>query len=80
MVAQTPCAKERVHRGNQGGPARPQGPPKLALHGTREVKRLNLSRVHCFVYYTIDEEAGVVEIVALWGQEMAHQPDFVDED
>ena len=57
--------------------------PKLAVHGIRdgrEIRRLNLSRIHCYVYYTIDEEAGVVEVISLWGQEMAYQPDFVDED
>ena len=53
--------------------------PKLAVHGMRqglEVRRLNLKRIHCSLYYTINEAEGVVEIVALWGQEMAHQPDF----
>lgn len=45
-----------------------------------EVRRLNLSRIHCYVYYTINEEKGVVEVIALWGQETAHQPDFADED
>lgn len=60
-----------------------KGAPKLAVHGIRdgrEVRRLNLSRVHCYVYYTIDEEAGVVEVIALWGQEVAEQPDFVDDE
>lgn len=53
--------------------------PKLAVHGMRmglEVRRLNLRRIHCSLYYTINEADGVVEIVALWGQEMSHQPDF----
>jgi len=57
--------------------------PKLAVHGMREgleVRRLTLSRIHCYIYYTIDEAEGLVLIVSLWGQEMAHQPDFVDED
>lgn len=57
--------------------------PKLAVHGMREgleVRRLNLSRIHCYIYYTIDEAKDLVLIVSLWGQEMAHQPDFVDED
>jgi hypothetical protein len=57
--------------------------PKLAVHGVREgleVRRLNLSRIHCYAYYTIDEKAGVVEVIALWGQEVANQSDFVDED
>lgn len=57
--------------------------PKLAVHGMREgleVRRLNLSRIHCYIYYTIDEAKNLVLIVSLWGQEMARQPDFVDED
>jgi hypothetical protein len=57
--------------------------PKLAVHGMREgleVRRINLSRIHCYIYYTIDETEGLVLIVSVWGQEMAHQPDFVDED
>ena len=60
-----------------------QHAPKLAVHGMREgleVRRLNLSRIHCFIYYTIDEAKDLVLIVSLWGQEMAYQPDFVFDD
>jgi hypothetical protein len=57
--------------------------PKLAVHGMREgreVRRLNLSRIHCYLYYTINEAEGVVEIVALWGQEQAERHGAIDED
>lgn len=57
--------------------------PKHQVHGMRdgvEVRRLSLNKVHCFVYYVILEEEQRVEIISVWGQEMAHQPDFVDED
>lgn len=56
--------------------------PKLAVDGMREgleVRRLNLSRIHCYIYYTIDEPKDLVLIVSFWGQEMAHQPDFIEE-
>ena len=55
--------------------------PKLQVHGMRdghEVRRLALNKVHCFVYYVILEEQKRVEVVSVWGQEMA-QPDFVDD-
>lgn len=57
--------------------------PKLMVHGRLdrlEVRRLSMSRVHCFVYYIIDEERGVVTIVSVWGQEVERQPSFVDDD
>ena len=57
--------------------------PKLQVHGMRdgvEVRRLSLRKVHCFVYYVILEDKNRVEIISVWGQEMAHQPDFADTD
>ena|SRR5690606_23832571 len=57
--------------------------PKLMVHGRLDgldVRRLSMSKVHCFVYYTIDEERGVATIVSVWGQEVEQQPRFVDDD
>lgn len=56
--------------------------PKHQVHGMRdgvEVRRLSLRHVHSFVYYVILEEEKRVESISVWGQEMAHQPDFVNE-
>jgi plasmid stabilization system protein ParE len=60
-----------------------QHAPRYAVHGVRdgrEVRRLALSRVHCFVYYVILEEQNRVEIISVWGQEQESQPFFVDQD
>jgi hypothetical protein len=54
--------------------------PKLMVHGRYdglEVRRLSMPKVHCFVYYTIDEEQQLVTVISVWGQEVEHQPDFV---
>ena len=55
--------------------------PQLSVHGMRdgyEVRRLALSRVHCFVYYVIVKDSQRVDIVSVWGQERESQPDFDD--
>jgi hypothetical protein len=57
--------------------------PKLMVHGRfdgLEVRRLSMPKVHCFVYYTLDEARGLVTIISVWGQEVERQPEFVDTD
>lgn len=82
MVEEASRQQEAFHS-RDPSPTVLEDAPRLQVHGTRggvDVMRLSLSRVHCFVYYVIFEEEGRVEVISVWGQEIAHQPDFVDED
>lgn len=56
--------------------------PKHVVHGVRDgykVRRLALTRIHCFVYYVIIEEQQTVEVISVWGQEVSEQPEFDDD-
>lgn len=53
--------------------------PKLQIHEEirgRVIRRMYLTKTRNTVYYFIDEEAEIVWVAALWGQQRGIGPDF----